>query len=70
MVITDFARYGRWPTGICSACRLVEAKRDCTKHQVIKSPLGLVVMTQKHGQGLQEAFSEECLTKGPVGFIS
>ena len=52
--------------------RLVEClSRDRTKHQVAEvTSLGLVQMTRKRvGQGLVEAFSEECPTCGGRGFI-
>jgi hypothetical protein len=52
--------------------RLVEClARDRTKHQVAEvTSLGLVQMTRKRiGQGLVEAFSEECPTCKGRGFI-
>ena len=52
--------------------RLVEClARDRTKHQVAEvTSLGLVQMTRKRiGQGLVEAFSEECPTCHGRGFI-
>lgn len=52
--------------------RLVEClSRDRTKHQVAEvTSLGLVQMTRKRiGQGLVEAFSEECPTCKGRGFI-
>lgn len=52
--------------------RLVEClSRDRTKHQVAEvTSLGLVQMTRKRvGQGLVEAFSEECPTCHGRGFI-
>ena len=52
--------------------RLVEClARDRTKHQVAEvTSLGLVQMTRKRvGQGLVEAFSEECPTCRGRGFI-
>lgn len=52
--------------------RLVEClSRDRTKHQVAEvTSLGLVQMTRKRvGQGLVEAFSEECPTCSGRGFI-
>ena len=52
--------------------RLVESlARDRTKHQVAEvTSLGLVQMTRKRiGQGLVEAFSEECPTCKGRGFI-
>ena len=52
--------------------RLVEClARDRTKHQVAEvTSLGLVQMTRKRvGQGLVEAFSEECPTCGGRGFL-
>ncbi|MBI0089571.1 Rne/Rng family ribonuclease [Bifidobacterium sp. W8113] len=52
--------------------RLVEClARDRTKHQVAEvTSLGLVQMTRKRvGQGLVEAFSEECPTCDGRGFI-
>lgn len=52
--------------------RLVEClSRDHTKHQVAEvTSLGLVQMTRKRvGQGLVEAFSEECPTCHGRGFI-
>ncbi|WP_018143364.1 Rne/Rng family ribonuclease [Alloscardovia criceti] len=52
--------------------RLVEClSRDRTKHQVAEvTSLGLVQMTRKRvGQGLVEAFSEECPTCAGRGFI-
>ena len=54
------------------ARRLVEClARDRTKHQVAEvTSLGLVQMTRKRiGQGLVEAFSEECPTCKGRGFI-
>ena len=52
--------------------RLMEClARDRTKHQVAEvTSLGLVQMTRKRiGQGLVEAFSEECPTCHGRGFI-